>query len=436
MREAKVCAHFSKERLNLSTSTVILVLGATYFAAHFLAFVFEKTKLPDVLILMIVGMVAGPVLGIVTPDDFGRAGDVATTVALAVILFESGTTLSLSSIRSSVSRLVPLAVLTFILSVLIVAGLAMVCFGMPWALALATGAILGGTSSAVVIPLVKSLNLSDRAGTLLILESAITDVLCIVFALALLDGYQDGGLSASVLAVDVLLSLGVAAIIGLAGGFMWLFVLNDVRRFPSTTFTTVAFAFLLYGFAELVGASGAIATLAYGVAIANGPSAVKGRELAHLTPIEKGFFQEIVFLLKTFFFLYLGISMKISSYWPVIVALLVVAAIYFVRLWITKFTLGKLLEPIESVYTSLLIPKGLAAAVLAGIPLQRQLPYGETIQIFAYAVVLLSIFTTAVLVPIAGRGRVGRLLNSFFPGPKLPPPVTVEAEAPPVATEP
>jgi potassium/hydrogen antiporter len=54
------------------------------------------------------------------------------------------------------------------------------------------GAIIGGTSSAVVIPLVRQLNISNNSRTILILESAFSDVLCIVFALAFIEAAQLG----------------------------------------------------------------------------------------------------------------------------------------------------------------------------------------------------------------------------------------------------
>lgn len=412
----------------MSVSAIILALGALYFSAHFLAFVFDKTKIPDILVLMSAGVLAGPVFHLVTPADFGRAGEVATTIALAVILFESGTTLSLAAIRNMASPLTALALSTFVFSIAAVTALSMLFFELPLGLALATGAILGGTSGAVVIPMVRSLKLSDRAGTLLILESALTDVLCIVFALALLDAFQKGTLELGLLAGNILLSLSAASVIGILGGLAWLLALNFVRRFQSTTFTTIAFAFVLYGVSDLLGLSGAITTLAFGIAIANAPAKIRTQQLTSLTLVEKAFFQEMVFLLKTFFFLYLGISIKITSLWPVLAGMLAVLVIYMGRLWITKYTVSNKLEPLESSYVTALIPKGLAAAVLAGIPLQREIPQGEVIQMFAYSVVLSSVCLTALLIPLVTRAPFSRYLRGFFRALPAPLPAAVRPD--------
>ena len=72
---------------------IILSVGLLIFAAHALNFIFKKTYIPDVLILIIFGILLGPIFHIIMPQDFGRVGQVITTIALVVILFESGCSL-------------------------------------------------------------------------------------------------------------------------------------------------------------------------------------------------------------------------------------------------------------------------------------------------------------------------------------------------------
>ncbi len=67
----------------------ILFIGAVLFLGQVFSFLFEKTRLPDVLPLMLLGMLIGPGLHIVTPDMFGSAGQIFTTLALVVVLFKS-----------------------------------------------------------------------------------------------------------------------------------------------------------------------------------------------------------------------------------------------------------------------------------------------------------------------------------------------------------
>ena len=84
-------------------STTILIIGLMVFFAHFLSLQFSKTSIPDVLVLMLIGIVLGPVLGIVSPEDFGKVGSLIATIALVVILFESGTSLNLATLGNSLA---------------------------------------------------------------------------------------------------------------------------------------------------------------------------------------------------------------------------------------------------------------------------------------------------------------------------------------------
>ncbi len=77
----------------MSIAPVIVFVGALIFLAHLFAGIFSRTKIPDVLLLFMIGLFLGPVLGIVTPADFGVVGPVFTTITLVFILFESGTEL-------------------------------------------------------------------------------------------------------------------------------------------------------------------------------------------------------------------------------------------------------------------------------------------------------------------------------------------------------
>src|SRR3990167_1013004 len=102
-------------------SITILVIGLMVFFAHFLSLQFRKTNIPDVLVLMLVGIVLGPVLSIVTPEDFGKIGSLIATIALVVILFESGTSLNLVVLGKSLATTGVLSLVCFVLTAAIVA---------------------------------------------------------------------------------------------------------------------------------------------------------------------------------------------------------------------------------------------------------------------------------------------------------------------------
>jgi NhaP-type Na+/H+ or K+/H+ antiporter len=257
----------------------------------------------------------------------------------------------------------------------------------------------------VVIPLVNALRPSDATGTVLILESAITDVLSIVFTFGVLQAAGQGDVQVGRVIGQTLASLVFAALIGVAGGVGWLRVWNTVRELPATTFSTIAAALVLYGIAEGLGFSGAIATLAFGLTLTNHQPMGLGRFLrdqhgSTVTPEEQRFYREVVFLLKTFFFVYLGLSMRLDDIRDFGVAAAMVAIVYAVRAVIAVRTMPRATSRREVALVGAMAPKGLAAAVLAGLPLQAGVPEGATIQAVTYAVVLVSITVTALAVPV------------------------------------
>jgi cell volume regulation protein A len=177
-------------------STTILFIGLMVFFAHFLSLQFRKTNIPDVLVLVIVGIVLGPVLGFVSPADFGKVGSLFATIALVVILFEGGTTLDMNVLGKSLSSTGKLALGCFLLTTLIVAAVGMYALGLTVLPAAMLGLTLGSTSPAVIIPLVKALRVSEKPATVLVLESALTDVLSIVGVFALLQVQNQGAVGA------------------------------------------------------------------------------------------------------------------------------------------------------------------------------------------------------------------------------------------------
>lgn len=396
-------------------SITILAIGLMVFFAHFLSLQFRKTSIPDVLVLMLIGILIGPLLGIVTPQDFGKIGSLIATIALLVILFEGGTSLNLGVLGKSLKTTGVLTLWCFLLTALIVTAFGFYLLDLSLLPATLLGVTLGGTSSAVVIPMVNALCLSEKPTTVLVLESSLTDVLCIVGVFALLQIHTQGSVEPGRLIGSVLAALIFATIIGVLGGIGWLLVLGKVRGFPNTISSTLAYVFIIYGLTEFLGFSGAIAALAMGITFTNfekfGLHRLRNidRNLAPLNEMDFVFYREAVFLLKTYFFVYLGISIHFGEAYLALVAVIIVLTVYVMRLILTRFVFrdtGYSLR--DTAFTSMLAPKGLAAAVLAALPLQYGVAGGEVIRDTTYMVVLVSITLTALLVmlyPLPGAQK-------------------------------
>ncbi len=403
-------------------SAIILSVGIIIFLAHFFTSVFEKTRIPDVLLLMLLGIFLGPVLRLVCPSDFGKFGNVATTIALIVILFEGGINLNIRQLKDSLDETALVALTSFLATMLIVAAAAYGFFKLEPLVAIMLGAMLGGTSSAVVIPIIKKLKLRKMTYMVLFLESALTDVMCIVVAVSLMQAYFSGNVDTGRILGNIISSLLLAAVIGTAGAFVWAILLKRIKNFPNTAMTTLAYIFVIYGVTEFLGYSGAIAALAFGVTLAN----LKDFPVEQITKYtrfamhkakqisryERTFFEEIVFLLKIFFFIYLGLSIKFNNIEIIIIGFVISIVLFLMRGIIVSVAMPKKIPRCDAEVMAALIPKGLAAAVLASIPFQRGIAGGEIVQGIAYNVVFFSIALAALLVMLMERKQ--KLVMKFY----------------------
>jgi NhaP-type Na+/H+ or K+/H+ antiporter len=414
----------------------IFLLGTILFLAYVFLAVFERTRVPDVLLLILVGIVLGPhVLGLASPADFGRVGPVVSTVALIVVLLLGGVELDLSALGRALRPTLYLALSSFVVTVALVTAAGRVWLDLGWLAALMLGTILGGTSSAVVIPLLRGLALPDYPSTILTLESALTDVLTVVLAGSLMQAAAatGAGVDAGHLLGSVLSSMVMACGVGIAGGILWLAVLPIGRRSEDAVIATIAFAFLVYGLAEALRFNGGIAVLAFGLTLSNHTrmgigkvGALSGMTFGHLGSREKAANRQAQFLLKVFFFVYLGISVPFRNAWMPALACLLVVVVYAARHALVRFSL----DPArvtwdQAAAVCALAPKGLAAAVLASQPKALGIRGGEAIADFTFTVVLVSISMTALLIPLTRVAAVASAYRRLFGGTSAPAPQAI-----------
>lgn len=410
----------------MSIVIAIASLGVLYFLAHAFAEIFIRTKIPDALELIIVGLCLGPIFGIVAPDHLGSVGPVLVTITLIVILFESGLNISLNTLVKAWSRGVALTTINFLATTIIIGTAALLLTDLTPLTSFMLGAILGGTSSAVVIPLIRQLTMQSESSAILLLESALSDVLCIIVALAFLDAYKGEAPGLGLMIGGMFASFIGAIILGFVGAILWSILLTKMRTLQNAIFATPFFVFVIFGLAEFLGFSGYIAALAFGITIGNMSlfdsrlTRVRLFSIAlkpvALSETEKKIFAEIVFLLKTFFFVYVGILIQITNSWLMYVGLILTVLIFILRVPVVRLSISKS-TPLEDVsFMAVIVPKGLAAAALASLPLQQNVVGGEIIQNVVFAVVLFSIVLTSILIFLIHKTALSKLYRRMFPG--------------------
>jgi NhaP-type Na+/H+ or K+/H+ antiporter len=186
-------------------------------------------------------------------------------------------------------------------------------------------------------------------------------------------------------------------------------------------FTTAAFIFLLYGGVEIIGCNGAITALIFGITLGNIKLVqipLLKKKFSHashgLNYKEKAFFSEIVFLLKTFFYVYIGISIQLTNYRWLIYGLIIMLILYILRGAIVRLTLSPETSRKEAALISVIMPKGLAAAAIASLPIFDQIAVGEMIQGVVYAVILFSTVLSALFVFVLKKTTLIEYYKLFF----------------------
>jgi len=408
----------------MDLALTIAVIGLLVFLAHVLTLLFGRTKIPDVLFLIAIGVCLGPVFNIITPTEFGVVGPVFTAITLIIILFEAGITIHLAVLRKTLIRTLLLTILSFAGTMGVVGALAYYFTELSLTMSLMLGAMVGSTSPAIIIPLIRQIKVQKETEAVLSLESAISDALSIIVVFAFIEAFKLGEIKVSSVAIHVVESFAIAIAFGIVCAFGWSIALNRIRNLKNAIFTTPAFVFVVFGVVELLGYSGYVAALAFGITMGNIELvnfAVLRKYLPHepisLNEIEKIFLSEVVFLLKTFFFVYVGLSFqRIDDTWVLYLGGIITVAIYFLRIFVTRVALSKSTPKADASMIAVMIPKGLAAAALASIPLQRGFAEGELIQNLTYAVLLFSIILTSLLTFLLSKTKLSTVYGWVFTG--------------------
>ncbi len=406
----------------MHVATNIFVVGLLIFVAHAFTGIFSRTRVPDVLLLTIIGILLGPVFHVAKPENFGAVGPVFATITLIILLFEAGLSLDLDVLRGAIKATLALTFTNFFLTMAAVGTAAHFLTGMSFELTFMLGAIIGSTSPAVILPLTKRITMDQSSKTILFLESAVSDVLSIVIAISLMDSFRMGSVRFGLMFGQIVATIILPGFAGALGAFFWSALLRRIRGLENSMFTTPAFVFVLFGVIEIIGFSGYVAAVVFGAVLGNMETFHRiswmqrflPRDPITLDEPERVFLAEVVFLLKTFFFVYVGVSIKFTDTRLVLIGLALTAVIFIVRVPAAWIGLARTTPPHDAALISIMSPKGLAAVVLASIPREQNLPDGEMLRDITYSVVFLSIVFTSVLTFLLERTSLAKLYSFPF----------------------
>jgi NhaP-type Na+/H+ or K+/H+ antiporter len=343
---------------------VFALIGVVGIGAQWLAW---RTGLPGIALMLTAGILVGPVLGLIDPEqDFGALLEPMISIAVALILFDGGLNLNFRELRRTEGALfrlvgigVPIAWVLTTLACYYVAGLV-------WPVAILFGGILVVTGPTVVLPLLRQLALAPRPRAILKWEAIVNDPIGTLFAVVTYEylRHADQGATIASAVMAVAGAALVAALVGLAVALAlgWLFPRGLVPEYlkAPVLLVSVIGAFVLSNLIE--GETGLLAVTVMGVALAN----IRFASFRDVRPFK----ENISVLLVSGVFVILSASLNLDVLrqfeWRFLG--LVAALIFLVRPASVLASLA--FSPIpwrERLFVAWIAPRGIVAVAISGV---------------------------------------------------------------------
>ena len=253
----------SQEGSIASAHVILLAAGVVIFLGVAGEAFFKKTGIPDVAFLMILGVIIGPVLGIIQPDAVIQIVPYFAALALIIIMFDGGLNLDLKQIIKTAHFSFTLAILGFILSVVIATLAIHYTLDWSWLESILLGSIVGGSSSAIVFGLVRNIRISEETKNMLSFESALTDILSTIIAFILFEAILAGQFDLQILQETIGRAVVVGLVLGFGVGIPWMYVSTKLGNTQHAYMLTLGVLFVLFFLANSFGESGALTALVF-----------------------------------------------------------------------------------------------------------------------------------------------------------------------------
>ena len=408
----KAIEELSGEQSIAAAHVVLLAAGVTIFLGVAGEAFFKRTGIPDIAFLMVLGVIIGPVLGIIQPEVVVEVVPYFAALALIIIMFDGGLNLDLRHMVKTAHFALLLAILGFAISMVIVTMLAHYGLGWEWLDSILLASIVGGSSSIIVFGLVRQIRISEETKSMLSFESALTDILATIVAFIMFEAVLFGYFNLDLLGVTFGRAVTVGLLLGLGVGIPWMYVTTKLANAQHSYMLTLGILFVLYFMAQSFGESGALTALVFGLMLGNRYRLSRFLKLK-LPEIstDDTMHNQLTFLVRSFFFVFVGLLASFGQIEFLIFGIVAAITIYIGRIVVTKVSLTRRFSLLDRKVTSVMIPRGLAAAVLATFPITLGLPNGEVYPQIVFFVIMASVIITTI-----GLGRAK----------KIPPPETEE----------
>lgn len=336
-----------------------------------------RLHIPAILLLLILGVLAGPVTGILDPVAmFGDLLSPIVSLSVGIILFEGGMTLRLFELRTIGSALRNLIIIGGLTTWILSAVLAMALLDMELSFALLLGAILIVTGPTVIGPILRHIRPTGQVGYVLKWEGILIDPVGATAALLVFEAIHAREQTEAFAGVvrGVIQTAVIGGGIGLIAGF---FIAYTLRRYwipdhlqnPVTLMTVIA-AFT--GANMMMDESGLLAATVMGIYLAN----QKDVHVAHILEFKENL--RVLLISGLFIVLAARVELRGLTVLPLGTVFFVVTLILVVRpVSVALATLRSPLTWRERLFIAAMAPRGIVAAAVASVFALRFTADGE-----------------------------------------------------------
>lgn len=341
--------------------SLVIILGVS---AQWLAW---KIRLPSIVLLLLTGIIAGPVTGWLDPDAlFGNLLRPVVSLSVAVILFEGGLGLELWELRAIGRSLYNLVTIGVLVTWAATASLAYFLLGLDVQLSVLLGAILVVTGPTVVLPLLRHVRPIGEVGSLAKWEGILNDPVGAILAVLTFEVILLGEATVNTRAAvaSFFETLGVGAGVGLLGAGI---VILALKRYWIPDFLQNAVSLMLVIAAFLVSnqiksEAGLLAVTVMGIALAN----QRWHPMRHIIEFKENL--RVLIISSLFILLAARVRPEDLAQLDWRHALFLAALIAIVRplaVWLSS--LGTNLSREQRLFMAWMAPRGIVAAAVSSI---------------------------------------------------------------------
>ncbi|SIN60113.1 NhaP-type Na+/H+ or K+/H+ antiporter [Parasphingorhabdus marina DSM 22363] len=371
----------------------IALIGLLGIGAQWVAW---RTGRPAIALMLIVGIIAGPVLGIIDPErDFGALQEPIIKLAVAVILFEGGLSLNFRELRQAGGAVTMMVLIAGPIAWILGTAAAHYGAGLSWEISALLGGIMIVTGPTVIGPMLRTLRVPARVRNILKWEGIVNDPIGALLAVGIYAyiTYEGPDANIAVISMDVLAASFIAGLLGAALGFAitWLFPRGHVPEYLKAPFLLIT---VIAGFviADLIKhETGLITVTVMGVVMAN-------RHIYSSQALHR-FKEDLAVLLISGVFIILSATLD----WETVQQFQFRFIVFLILLLFLVRPISVLVALLftsvpwrERLFIAWIAPRGIVAVAITGLFALRLTEYGmpgaEALVPLSFAVVIATIF--------------------------------------------